>query len=252
MPMSRLSSAASRSNFSCDAIRPIEQDALALFGADALPAARFECLARAGNGTIDVGRLAIGYSGDCRAIDRRDDGKCFAGHRAAKLAVDNGLHGRDRQFFRVGDLPLLALEHRVFSGDRCIPSASEAKDRLDHFAAKRIGDCFVDAGEGIESHEAIDREFSLHEKIDQLRQENIGIRVTLDDAADGAATGQNVFDVERKFEAFGRAADHAECAARRQKRDGIAQYAGIGRRIHDEVDSQRRDTTDCLQRRLVL
>ena len=90
------------------------------------------------------------------------------------------------------------------------------QDRLDHLAAERIRNRVVDAGERIESDKAIDREFALHKKIDQFRQENVGIGVALDDAADGAAAGQDVLHVERKFEPLGSAADHAERAARRQ------------------------------------
>ena len=108
--------------FGGDAIGPIEQDALALFRAHALPAARFERAPRAGDRAVDVGRLAIRYGGNRLAVDRRDHVECLAGQRACQLAVDDGLHGRDRQFFRVGDLPLLAFQHGVCSGLMCVLS----------------------------------------------------------------------------------------------------------------------------------
>ena len=106
--------------FGGDAIGPIEQDALALFRAHALPAARFEGAPRAGDSVVDVCRLAIRYGGNRLAVDRRDHVECLAGQRACQLAVDDGLHGRDRQFFRVGDLPLLAFQHGVCSGLMCV------------------------------------------------------------------------------------------------------------------------------------
>jgi hypothetical protein len=71
--MSRLSSASAATRG--DAIRPVEQDALALFRAHALPAARFEGAPRAGDRAIDVSRLAIRYFGDRLAVDRRDHRK---------------------------------------------------------------------------------------------------------------------------------------------------------------------------------
>ena len=92
------------------------------------------------------------------------------GLSARKLAVDDGLHGRDRQFFRVGDLPLFAFQHGVCSGDMFVPSALEAQDRLDDLAAQRVRNRFVDAGEWIERRKAVDGEFAPYKKIDQLRQ----------------------------------------------------------------------------------
>ena len=65
--------------FGGDAVCPIEQDALALFRAHALPAARFEGAPGAGDRAIDVGRLAIRYGGNRLAVDRRDHFECLAG-----------------------------------------------------------------------------------------------------------------------------------------------------------------------------
>jgi hypothetical protein len=77
--MSRLSSAASRKASAATRSAPVEQDALSLFRAHALPAARFEGSPGAGNRPIDVGRFAIRYGGNHLAVDRRDHFECLAG-----------------------------------------------------------------------------------------------------------------------------------------------------------------------------
>src|SRR5580700_5362585 len=61
-----------------------------------------------------------------------------------------------------------------------------AQDGLDRGAAVRILRRAVDVGERIKADHSLNRHLTLHQEIDQLRNEFLRMALALDDAADGA------------------------------------------------------------------
>ena len=94
LPTSRLSSTAKAFGVALHQFGELEQNALLVAIVELAPRARFERGARAFDGGIDVGRIALGNVIEDAAVPRRDVGEGLSRDACDRLAADDGFAGK--------------------------------------------------------------------------------------------------------------------------------------------------------------
>src|SRR5579875_2863293 len=115
-------------------------------------------------------------------------------------------------------------------------SLRQAQHPLYRRAGEGIGGRAVDVGKVVERDQAVERKTTLHEKIDQLRDQRIGPTVALDHAAHAAALLQGAH-LECGLDAAPRAADEDSGTAWPQPVDRLAQHGRLGRGFYRDINA---------------
>ncbi|MQY39906.1 hypothetical protein SRB17_79340 [Streptomyces sp. RB17] len=137
------------------------------------------------------------------------------------------LHDRHQAMPRTGTL--------VSSAD--CRDGSEGEHRLDRLARVHVPHRLVDARERIGADQAVQRQPSLLDQLDEGGDEGLGFAVPQSEPDDPLAWQQPV-DVQGDFGAEGRGADDDQGAASGERVGALAQHGDVARGLDDSVGSQ--------------